>query len=149
VCVSWIWYFYPAHGTVREKLMVAQLIKRFPASQGTQRFVAVRFEGLTTATMKTSVFGDVALWSPVEVKRFVGTYCLHHQSRRGRQAQGNVKGLVAWLAPWSIWRKQYICPLNDEILPDYTASHPSIVLVVAVKTIDSALRLTAFVNNNK
>jgi hypothetical protein len=76
--------------------MVAQLIRRFPAFQGTQRFVTVvRFVVLTTSTMKTTVFGDVTLWSPVEVKRFGGTYCLHHQGGRGKQAQRNLKKLVA------------------------------------------------------
>lgn len=91
--------------------MVAQLIRKFTAFQGTQRFVTVvRFEVLTTATMNTTVFGDVMLWSPVEVKRFGGTYSLHHQGGRGRQAQWNVKKLVAWFPPRSIWRKQYISP---------------------------------------
>jgi hypothetical protein len=42
--------------------------------------VCVRFQVLTAASMKMTVFWDVAPCSLVDVyRRFRGTYCLHHQ----------------------------------------------------------------------
>jgi hypothetical protein len=44
------------------------------------RFICVRFQVLTAASMKLTVFWDVALCSLVEVyRRFRGAYSLHHQ----------------------------------------------------------------------
>jgi hypothetical protein len=43
---------------------------------------------LTAVVMKSSVFWDITLCSPLKVNRcFVGIYCLHLQGRRVRQAR--------------------------------------------------------------
>jgi hypothetical protein len=44
------------------------------------KFVKVRFQVITAASMKMTVFWDIAPFSPVETDRhFRGAYCLHHQ----------------------------------------------------------------------
>jgi hypothetical protein len=43
----------------------------------------MKFQLLTAASMKITVFWDVAPYSLVEVyRRFKGAYCLHHQGDR-------------------------------------------------------------------
>jgi hypothetical protein len=55
-----------------EKLIVAQLAEKYPAVYETQRFIIVRFQVLTAARMKMTVFWIVEPCSLVEVyRRFV------------------------------------------------------------------------------
>jgi hypothetical protein len=57
---------------------VVQLAKIFPVFYGTQGFIAVRFQVLTAANMKMTVFWDLAQCNFVEiVRRFWGAYYLH------------------------------------------------------------------------
>jgi hypothetical protein len=78
-----------------EKLIVAQVVKKFPAFHGTRRFITVFTTALHRFLMKPDhsflpssykiylkfrVFWDVTPCSHVEVyRRFRGAYCLHHQ----------------------------------------------------------------------
>jgi hypothetical protein len=51
---------------------------------------SVRFEVSTLVTMKNAIFWDVTPCGPSKNRHFGGTYCLHHQGDKNRQARNNV-----------------------------------------------------------
>jgi hypothetical protein len=60
--------------------MTAQMVEKFPASYGIQRFITVRFQVLTAAHTKMRAYRDTAPCILVEVdRRFKGAYCRCNQ----------------------------------------------------------------------
>jgi hypothetical protein len=77
----------------------------------------VQFEALTAVVMKSSVFWDIMLCSPLKINRcFGGTLCFHTQGRRISHARNQHEegSLLTYLRSWALLEKPPIVqPLKN------------------------------------